>query len=536
VRVIAAGWRGESLLEALRRREAARSGSAEWLSAPCGGRGRCGKCRVRVDSSDRGEGIGVLGPPSADERAFLGEDELAEGLRLACAARFARDGELGCESADEGLAVPLGALDQGTAASNGPGDEDGRGLKLAVDLGTTTVAACLLDASGRTLGQSARANPQRAWGADVMSRIEAARSPAALELMRLAAAGQVASLAEELLARSGSPLGALGEIVVAGNTVMLHLLVGRDPSGMGRVPFAPAFLEELVLEKGETGLRGLPGARLRLLPGISAFVGADLTAGIVATSLGRSRRNELLVDLGTNGEIVLSTPSGLLCAATAAGPAFEGASIACGSASVGGAIDHALWEGDGLWFSTIGGLPPEGICGSGLLDIAAALRLRGIVDETGFLEEGEGEAGDRRFCLGSGREVYVTQADLRQLQLAKGAIAAGVRLVCAEAGIGLAEVGRVHLAGGFGSYLDPRSALAIGLLPPEFAGKIVAEGNTSLRGAVLAAGSARASAACRAVATSARAVDLASLPAFQDVFMESMLFPEDSALEGLSLG
>ena len=354
--------------------------------------------------------------------------------------------------------------------------------------------------------------------------------------MRLAAAGQVARLAEELLARSGLSIGALGEIVVAGNTVMLHILAGRDPSGMGQVPFAPGFLEELVLEKGETGLPGLPGARLRLLPGISAFVGADLTAGIVATSLGRSRRNELLVDLGTNGEIVLSTPSGILCAATAAGPAFEGASIACGSASVGGAIDHSGWDGEDLWVSTIGGLPPEGICGSGLLDLAAALRARGKVDETGLLEAGEGEAGGRRFYLGSGRKVYLTQADLRQLQLAKGAIAAGVRLVCAEAGLGLAQIGRVHLAGGFGSYLDPRSALAIGLLPLEFAGRIVAEGNTSLRGAALAAALPQASAACRAVAKSARAVDLGSLPAFQDVFMESMLFPEDSALEGLSLG
>jgi uncharacterized 2Fe-2S/4Fe-4S cluster protein (DUF4445 family) len=438
----------------------------------------------------------------------------------------------------EAIVVPL---DASTASRPGPGglgvgEGGARPLRLAVDLGTTTIVGRLLDPwGGRSFGTAVRANGQRAWGADVVSRIEASGDPAVLARLRDSALAQIDEIIDELCKSAARPGSELGEIVVAGNTVMLHLLLGCDPSGMGRIPFTPQFLEERLLDAADAGLSLPGGCVLRLLPGISAFVGADLTAGILATRLYEAKAPELLVDLGTNGEIILSADGGLLCTATAAGPAFEGGRIEHGSPSLLGAVDHAAWdEGGDLRLSTIGGDESSSICGSGLLDLVAVLRERGIVDETGRMEGGEDCAdGQRRFFIDQGRRLSISQSDVREIQLAKGAVAAGIRVLCHEAGVAIEDVGTLRLAGGFGSCLDPRSALAIGLIPDELGGKIVAEGNTSLRGAAEIACAPGDVDVCRSFIAKARAIDLSGSPSFQDAFMDAMLFPEDEAIARL---
>lgn len=535
------GRQGERLLDALRSQGAPHG-------APCGGRGSCGKCRVRVLGQ---EPPASLSPPSAKEAAFVSEADLGSGWRLSCFALFARDGVVTVET--ETIAVPLDSHDSdldgrrvaadARVAREAHAARGVKALRLAVDLGTTTIIGRLLDPSaGRAYGTAVRANGQRAWGADVLSRIEASGDATVLARLRDSAVRQIGEIIGELCSAKGEgPGGAglgssdIGEVVVAGNTVMLHLLLGRDPSSMGRIPFAPLFLSEQTLDAAEVGLPLPPGRLLRLLPGISAFIGADLTAGILATRLHEAEAPELLVDLGTNGELILSSGGELLCAATAAGPAFEGGRIERGSPSLGGAIDHAAWNGDGrLRFTTLGGGEPTGICGSGLIDIAAALRARGLVDETGFLEGGEDcPDGQKRFFIDPERRVWVSQADLRELQLAKGAVAAGIRILCKEAGLAIEDIAVLHLAGGFGSCLDPRSALVLGLIPAEFRGKVVAEGNTSLRGATEVAIDPLAMEACRLFVSRARAIDLSRAEGFQDSFADSMLFPEDEELERL---
>jgi uncharacterized 2Fe-2S/4Fe-4S cluster protein (DUF4445 family) len=532
------GRAGERLLDALRAQGAPHG-------APCGGRGSCGKCRVRVLGQ---EPSSSLLSPSDKERAFVSAADLDSGWRLSCYASFAQRGAVTVET--ETIAVPLDSpgIDLGGdrrrfAVDARPAREAHaahgvKALRLAVDLGTTTIIGRLLDPSaGRAYGTAVRANGQRAWGADVLSRIEAAGDASILARLRDSAIRQIGEIIGELCAAGlgGSGLGSsdIGEVVVAGNTVMLHLLLGRDPASMGRIPFAPLFLSEQLLDAAEAGLPLPPGSTLRLLPGISAFIGADLTAGILATRLYEAEAPELLVDLGTNGELILASKGELLCAATAAGPAFEGGRIERGSPSLSGAIDHAAWNGDGkLHFSTLGGGEPTGICGSGLIDIAAALRQRGIVDETGFLEGGEDcPDGRRRFFVDPERRVWVSQADLRELQLAKGAVAAGIRILCKEAGLAIEDIAVLRLAGGFGSCLDPRSALVLGLIPAEFRGKVVAEGNTSLRGATEVALDPLAVETCRLFVSKARAIDLSRAEGFQDSFADSMLFPEDEELE-----
>lgn len=512
------GSAGNALLGAIRA-----TGLADAHSAPCGGRGACGKCRVRILSVPS-----LLEPMAEDEASFIEPADREAGWRLSCRARFSADGEIEVETEHEAISVPVETLlrrhvlaDGNGRSARSPGSPGS--LRFAVDLGTTTIAGHLFDpGSGASLGVATRVNRQRAWGSDVISRIEAAADPAVLEELRRSAIAQIGDMMRELCEAAGLLPGDVESVTVAGNTVMLHILLGCDPAGLGALPFTPVFLESRSVDAALAGLPAAPGVPLTTMPGISAFVGGDISAGILAEKLHEAGRPTLLLDIGTNGEIVLAAGGRLYSTATAAGPAFEGANIECGSPSVPGAIDHAGWENGTCWHSTIGDTAPTGICGSGLLDIAAALLASGRIDDTGYMEEG-------RCVIDEGAGLFVSQADIRQIQLAKGAMAAGIEILRRTAGIGMADIREVRLAGGFGSYLDPRSALAIGLLPPELAGRIVAAGNTSLRGVTEAASSPEAMSTCARAAREATAVDLAAHPDFQEIFMDCMMFPSAGA-------
>jgi uncharacterized 2Fe-2S/4Fe-4S cluster protein (DUF4445 family) len=424
---------------------------------PCGGRGRCRGCRVRVVQ-------GVQPPTPEDERLFTGS-ELSNGWRLACRIRPEYD-----------LKLELAQWEAAILSDDTPFEfQPLEGLGVAVDLGTTTLVTQLVDlATGGIRAVRTALNPQAVFGGDIMSRIESALSGTATRqstLIREAIGGMIRDMFREAGIAETVPL----RICLAGNTVMHHLFCGLDLEPLSHVPFESPHLDFRRFPGGELGWEN--GWDVRVLPCLGGFVGGDILAGILATRLHLSEKPSALIDLGTNGEIVIGGAGKLLCASTAAGPAFEGARIAMGMRATTGAITSVRVSGDRLECHAIGNGPPTGICGSGLVDAVAALLRTGAIKPSGRLARGE--------SVEITPTVYLTQKDIRELQFAKGAIAAGIRILAQELGLNLEALERVHLAGAFGNYINPASAQAIGLLPfpPE---KIHPVGNSSLLGAKMA--------------------------------------------------
>ncbi len=507
------GRKGCTLLEALRE-------VFHGAEAPCGGSGRCGRCRVLVKTREAPAPSGrpLLSPVTDEEARLLGPDNLKAGWRLSCLARFMEDGRLSVEQEERTFFIP------DARRSDGSKPPRAAGLCAAVDIGTTTISCALADtADGRIVARTAAANWQRSFGPDIVTRIERAlQNHENLAAMQRLVRRQAGSMLGELCRDAGNATPE--RIHLCGNTTMLHFWEGAQVAGLGSMPFRPDFLEsrptQLDLGTGST----LPGC---LLPGISAFIGSDILAGIVACGMDTDAGHpELLVDIGTNNEIVLASGGRLLATATAAGPAFEGATISCGLPAVGGAIDHVAWREEGFSFTTLGDLPPAGFCGSGLLDLLACLRRAGLLDESGALTIDPDQTGVRAFRLPANPAVQLTQADVRQLQLAKGAVAAGIRLLCRQAGIAVREIGRVHLAGSFGSNLSEESALLVGLIPAELAGRVEAAGNTALAGTLRSALDPGLFDRFRRIASAVRVLDLSRDPGFEDAFAEAMRFPE----------
>jgi len=473
---------------------------------PCGGHGHCGKCRVTAE--------GALTPPTAAERRHLTEAELAAGVRLACQAAALGDCTVSFGDADTMRAQILtgGALPPLTLAPRFGAD----GCGAAVDVGTTTLAARLYDAAGRLLAEASRLNPQSAWGADVVSRMEAALAGQAGALAA-SIRGAVDGLLAELSAKAGT--GAPQAVVVTGNTVMLHLLTETDVEPLTHAPFAAARLFGETLPARALSLASLdPETPVFLPPCIASFVGADTVTAMLAAGFGEADDTEtrLLCDIGTNGETVLSHRGRLYACSTAAGPAFEGAGISMGMGGLPGAIDRVRVAPDGtLDAHVIGGAAPVGICGSGLIDAVAALLETEALDETGYLED------DPTPIL---PPVSLTQADIRAVQLAKSAIHAGLRTLLSAAGAPIGEVRALLVAGGFGSYLDVRAGARIGLLPQELADRVRVLGNAALAGASMLLLSRPLEAVCRTLAHRTEHVSLAANPVFSEEYMERMLF------------
>ena len=489
---------------------------AHGVEFPCGGRGRCKGCRVRVLA-------GSL-PTTPEDQRLLAETELVAGWRLACRAQASQNLKL--ELAQWEAAI----LDDNTVFAFTPQE----GLGIAVDLGTTTIVAQLLDLqTGHVLGVRTGLNVQAQHGADIMSRVEfalAKREPSKLtQLIRT----QIGGLMGELLKASGRSASELEKVVIVGNTAMHHLFCGIDIEPLSHYPFEPVNDGLQVFSKEELGWSwaaqasrsasggGLPAARpaakVHFLPCLGGFVGSDILAGILATKLHESEELAGLVDLGTNGEIVIGNRERLLCASTAAGPAFEGARISMGMRAATGAISEVILRDGQFLCHVLGHVPPRGICGSGLVDAVACLLETGRLHPTGRLIEGQSV----ELCP----PVVLSQADVRELQLAKGAIAAGIRLLLQQWGASLDQLTRIHLAGAFGNYISRASAQRIGLLPfgPD---KVVPAGNTALLGAKLALFSLQAgNASYPDLLGKIQHVSLSADPAFQEIFADEMLFP-----------
>ena len=444
---------------------------------PCGGRGTCGKCKVRI-------------------RTQLSERQAEDHLR--CQTVLTGDCEVWLPE-DTGLpSVEKAVPETGFHTVS---------LGAAIDIGTTTIAVALYDLdTGNSLSECMANNPQRSVSADVMGRIQAALTGSGQMLQDQVLAG-LKRLLINACELAGCRIEYLQRMVIVGNTTMLYLLLGRSPESLATAPFHADDLfgrEEVVLSHP-----------VLLPPCMTAFVGADTTAAVLASGMCRHGETSMLCDIGTNGELALWKNGTLYVTSTAAGPALEGAQITCGCSSIPGAIDKVWWENDALAIHTIDGQPAVGICGSGLIDAVAVLLQQEIMDETGAL--------DADVTLAAG--VTLLQKDIRALQLAKAAIAAGIQTLLDSTGTTCGEIETFYLAGGFGSHLNLANAAAIGLIPEKLVEKTKVIGNAALAGAARLLLDPAATKEIRAIAERSRHFNLGGNPVFNGNYMEQMLFP-----------
>lgn len=534
----------------------------------CGGNGTCGKCAVEVlEGAEPGmhlacglhvrSNMTVRIPEEGAQRILTGSAGSAFRYHAALGCRFVpavRRAIGDCRSEWELFISALG-MDADAplalvSAAGGAGDryallcgktliglfpEKPAYYMAAYDIGTTTIVCYLLDGeTGEELAVSSMLNPQVSFGADVISRARYALEHGGNDLQR-AVTGAMNTLLREAAQKAGVAASSVYLLSVAGNTCMHHLLLGLSPASLVTAPYNALLRHSLTLEAADIGLAAGERALLRVLPNIAGFVGADTVAGLIACELAESKELTLLIDIGTNGELVLGDRThGRIACSTAAGPAFEGAMIHCGMRGAEGAIDHVRMEDDRLVCSVIGGGAPKGICGSGLVDLVAVLLDAGVIDESGRLVSvpafadhiGEMD-GKPAFMLDNG--VALTQKDIRELQLAKAAMAAGIRLMCEELGVSTADIQRVQIAGAFGNYLDARSACRIGLLPAVLLPRIEGIGNSAGEGAKRVLRDPAAWESADKLAFDTRFLELATRADFQDCFVDELAFPEAEA-------
>ena len=439
--------------------------------APCGGKGTCGKCRVVL------EGTEVLACQTLVDRDMTVRTEEEENVRI---------------------------LTTGISVTTQPDGEND--FVLAFDIGTTTVVAYLLDGrSGKLLAQVSTMNPQGQYGADVISRIQYALKEGSDGISGCIREA-MADLAKETAETAGITPEQITASAIVGNTAMHHLLLGIDPKPLVTPPYMPN-VSEAIEENGA-----------RILPNIAGFVGGDTVGCMVATRFDQLEELTLLIDIGTNGEMVLGNKNRRIACSTAAGPAFEGAKISCGMRGAEGAVDHVMLENGKITHHVIGDAEPKGLCGSGLLDLVAVLLDQEIIDESGRLEE-------KQFTLCD--NVTLTQKDVREVQLAKAAIRAGIELLAEKMNVAVADIRRVYLAGAFGNYMNPASACRIGMIPPVLQDRIVPIGNAAGEGAKLCALNRAEFAYSQALAKNTEFLELASLPQFQDCYVDALEFCEE---------
>jgi uncharacterized 2Fe-2S/4Fe-4S cluster protein (DUF4445 family) len=479
---------GENLLNALRN-------SGFDIYAPCGGNGTCGKCKVLI----KGEGIVTSCIFTVYDSLELVLPDKREAKVLV--AQYANT-----------IQLPLM-----------PGPSAGLSVYphgVAIDIGTTSVVFYLVNLiTGTIVETRAILNPQAKYGADVISRIQFTASRLnGLDILQEEILDAINRELLHLLQFAGISENEIIKIAVAGNTTMLHLLLGVNPLPLALAPFKAPFLEEQIRRGEELSLHCFPGAEIKILPSISAYVGADIVAGLASIAPSEGYHNYLFMDIGTNGELALVTEKNIWCCSTAAGPAFEGAKISCGMGAVEGAISAYGDEG----YSVIGSEKPAGLCGSGLIDLVAWLCENGKLDQDGLLGHDfiivpASESGTRE-------DISFNQTDVREVQLAKSAISSGIKILLKQAGLTLDQVDTLYLAGGFGNYINIESAVRIGLIPPLLRGRIVPVGNTSGTGALTALKSIRFDEAMQNVISRSILVELAADEDFAMEFAMNMMF------------
>ena len=498
---------GENLLFFMRR-------IGVFVENSCGGNKTCGKCAVLFM-----DGI----PEVEAEDIILSKEGREKGWRLACCHKIEKDCKIWVEES---------CLEREKNERNGnkePLDSD----TIVIDIGTTTLAASLVRKSdGKLIKTVTAANSQRVYGSDVISRIKAANEGNEKGLRELIWK-DIERLCESLNVKT------ISHIVISGNTVMEHLLIGDSCEGLGQAPFHPVNLacvekdlKDVISDSNETfrKLAKEMQTKVTILPGISAFVGADIVSGLYAISMQKREKITLLIDLGTNGEMVLGTKSHMIATAVSAGPALEGAGISSGMPGISGAIARVNFLGKRVQTVTLGGKAPVGVCGTGVLETVCELYRAGILTKEGILEETYREKGFPLAKRQDGSMIYFTAQDVRMVQLAKSAIRSGIELLLKHYGITADEVDQVYLAGSFGQKLNVHKAVTIGLIPKKLEKKTTAMGNTSLLGAAAYVQAKDAGKQPRkdmeGIIRNTTVLNLAELPEFEEYYIKNMNFGE----------
>jgi len=494
------------------------------LNTVCGGKGTCKKCMVYLEPDSRevlacqyriGSDLTVTIPPGS---RYFEQRILTEGI-------------------DAGSRIKRDVYEKYVRA-----DSASQIFGLAVDLGTTTVVARLIDmADGQCRATEAALNPQTRFGDDVISRIAYAQSDGEFDELHEAIIDCINDLAAKLCKKAAVEPNGICEMCVAGNTTMNHIFLRLPITQLGQAPYKAYSLDARDIPPGEMGLKINPAGNIHTVENIAGFVGSDTTAVALATDIESAEEMTLIVDIGTNGEIVFGTKDKLYAASCAAGPALEGARITCGSRACDGAIEAVVINEDDIDLDVIGNVPARSICGSGLIDAVAVMLDLGVIDRTGRFAEPKSlgdklspailarffeQDGQPAFRLGpdTGQQVFLSQKDIRQMQLAKGAIRAGVKLLQQKIGIEDSDIKQILLAGAFGNYIRKQSALRIGLLPAVEAERIRFVGNAAAAGAQMILLSRRCRDQARELARKIEYVEIAHEPDFQMVFADSMLF------------
>ena len=461
---------GERLLDVLRL-------SGKPVHSPCGGKGTCKKCAVFV----QGQGSILACQFYIDSDLYVTLPEARQFTILhkefIGSRQFVKDSGIMVEqSADKGE-----VRYNGQTLFTAPLVSQNK-YGVALDVGTTTVVLFLQDLNSyQVLDVASFVNPQTAYGSDVISRItHCIEKQDGLATLQRIFVARLNDAINDLCQKNNILKEQIYKSAVVGNTVMLHILCGVNPRTITFAPYTPVFVDEKIKRAQELGLETHPDGIVKILPSIAGYVGADIVAGVASTDILVQKSYSLYIDVGTNGEIVLGNKDHIYCCATAAGPAFEGATIECGVGGIEGAISE--FEDDD--FATIGDKPAIGICGSGLIDIVAALLDNGLIDATGYMENDFKLVPQQHTQFG--RDIVLTPQDVRQVQLAKAAIYAGIKTLLHVAHITLDQVKRLYMAGGFGNYVRPSSAVRIGLIPRELKDRIIPVGNSAGTGARLA--------------------------------------------------
>lgn len=527
--------------------EYCRSHGIAGIETPCGGKGTCGKCKVTVIKpyykdvlacqTKICDGMEII--VGKKESTGTGTGTAGQDIQTASNARYSIDKE-------DSMVV----LTNGGSISEKFNEHVNRNVVLnedtlaACDIGTTTVVCYLIDKeTGQIISTRSGANPQRSFGADVLSRIDAAaraddndKANGGLQMMQTQIVSLLNGWISEMLTECGRTK--VSRFSVAGNTVMCHLLMGISPEKMGKVPFLPDEYFGREFNPLDIGLGNCQ--TMIIFPAVSGFVGGDITAGMMETV--NCNELTLYLDIGTNGEMALGKGDRYVCCATAAGPAFEGAQIELGMPASKGAVDKVWLEGRRIKYSVIENDRPVGLCGSGLIDALAVLLKAGIIDENGTILSGQelpilfrsyvfeveaeetAQSTESSLAVHIAPGVYITQEDIRKLQLAKGAIAAGIEVLFKEYGCTPCNIDVLTFAGGFGNYIDKASAAAIGLFPQELLDKAKEVGNAAGNGAVSAALSKEAWERALEISGNMRYIELASYPHFDEMYVEHMNF------------
>jgi len=514
---------GESLLGA------AQQAGVELVSI-CGGAGTCGDCRIRLVS-------GLLSPVTLEERAFFSDAELAQGMRLACQAAPLSDCEVDIPPESLTTAQRLQIDDIYDTILTGDTRPVASGLGLAVDIGTTKLAAFLIDLnSGKTLARLGMMNPQIAYGEDVISRIVYANTNAdGAQVLQARLVETLQGMTEALCAEAGATPQDVVDAVMVGNTAMHHILVGLPVKQLGEAPYAPAMVDAMSIPVQELGLSLGQGAQVYLPPNIAGYVGADHVSAHVSTEIAHKPVTSVLLDIGTNTEVSLVHRGQVYSCSCASGPAFEGAHIRDGMRAAPGAVERVRIFDHTIQVHTINNQPAVGICGSGILDAVSEFIRVDALDETGNFRAAHplvraSTTGRREALLvpswssGHGRDVIVNRKDVNEIQLAKGAIRAGVELLLYDAGLSDQDIDEFIIAGAFGTYLDLESAIRVGMFPDLPRQRYKQVGNAAGAGARQMLVSRERRRMAEQVTNGVRYVELTAHQKFTETFVREILF------------